>query len=79
LALPLQIFNGVRCVAYDLPAKLAAYFAQAACVGIAKDNYIFWLKGYDEICVFAPKRHQPLWFRFQNVCVAHDAEPEEAR
>jgi hypothetical protein len=67
----LQIIEGVRSVAYDLPAKLAAYFAQGTCVGISKNNDIFWLKGHDEICIVTPERNQALWLGFANVCIAH--------
>jgi hypothetical protein len=67
----LQIIEGVGRIAYDLPAKLATYFAQGTCVGISKNYDIFWLKGYDEICVITPERHQPLRLVFPNVCIAH--------
>jgi hypothetical protein len=57
----LEIIEGVRRVAYDLPAELAAYFAQGTRVGIAKNYDIFRLKGHDEICIVTPERNQPLF------------------
>jgi hypothetical protein len=67
----LEIIEGVRRVAYDLPAELAAYFAQGTRVGIAKNYDIFRLKGHDEICIVTPERNQPLLLGFPYVCIAH--------